>query len=182
MATAPRFSTAPRNYRHPKWRPQRNATQFAAIKRKSDCRGDVFLDTLRARNVFFVSKARALSGAMAPFIPFQEHATTSMSTFALRPTCFVCRGANFSFWVATHLAEDARARSVCPAARPMLKCWIARRITALASPVTEAIHSPASSRSHCICFRRSTICLSKSIGVRGSSMRPVGSRFHVCQV
>ena len=92
------------------------------------------------------------------------------------------RGASFSFWVATPLGENARARSVFPAARPILKCWIARRIRALASPVTGAIHLPASSRFHCTCFRRSTICLSKSIGVRGSSMRPVGSRFQVCRV
>ena len=124
---------------------QQNATQFAAIKRKSNCRGDVFFDTPRARNVFFVSNARALSGAMEPFIPFLEHAITSMSIFAFRLIRFVCKGASFSFWVATRLGEHVRARSVFPAARPILKCWIARRITALASPVTGAIHLPASS-------------------------------------
>jgi len=177
-----RFSTAPPNYHHPKWRLPQNATQFAVIKRKSNCRGYVFLDMPRARNVFFVSNAIALSGAMEPFNPFFEHATTSMSIFALRPIGFVCRGASFSFWVATRLGEHARARFVFPAARPILRSWIARRMAALASPVTGAIHLPASLRFHCICFRRSTICSSKSIGVRGSSMRPVGSRFRVCRV
>ena len=147
-AAAPRFSTAPRNYRHPKWKPQQSVTQFAAIKRKSNCRGDVFLDTLRAPNVFFVSSARALSGAMAPFTPFLEHTTTSMSIFALRPIRFVRREANFSFWVATPLGENQPARSVFPAARAILKYWIARRIAALALAVTGAIHLPASSRFH----------------------------------
>src|SRR5205807_1910005 len=121
-AAAPPSSAAPRNYHHPNWRRPQNAKQFAAIKRKSSCRGDVFLDTPRARNVFFVSSARALSGATGPFNPFLEHATTSMSIFALRPIRFVCRGASFSFWVATPLGENARARSVFPAARPILKC------------------------------------------------------------
>ena len=154
---------------------RRHQTQIKLSRRR-------FLRYATRPERFFVSNARALSGAMEPFIPFLEHATTSMSIFALRPIRFVCRGASFSFWVATPLGENARARSVFPAARPMLKCWIARRIRALASPVTGAIHLPASSRFHCTCFRRSTICLSKSIGVRGSSMRPVGSRFQVCRV
>ena len=104
---------------------QQNATQFAVIKRKSNCRGDVFLDTLRARNVFFVSNARALCGAMAPFIPFLEHATTSMSIFALRSIHFVCKGASFSFWVATRLGRT-RACQIrlpgCSADVEMLDC------------------------------------------------------------
>ena len=124
---------------------QQNAKQFAVIKRKSNCRGDVSFDTLRARSAFFVSNARALCGAMEPFIPFLEHAISSMWIFAFRLIHCVCKGTSFSFWVATRLGEHARARCVFPAARPILKCWIARRITALASPITGAIYLPANS-------------------------------------
>jgi len=105
-----------------------------------------------------------------------------MSIFAFQLIRFVCRGTSFSFWVAIRLSEHARARSVFPAARPIFRCWIAQRIAALASLVTGAIRLPASLRFHCICFRRSTTCSSKSIGVRGSSMKPVGSRFRVCRI
>jgi hypothetical protein len=52
--------TAPRDYPHPNRRSPQNATQLAAIKRKSNCRGDVFLNTPRALNAFFVLKESAV--------------------------------------------------------------------------------------------------------------------------
>jgi hypothetical protein len=46
---------------------------------------------------------------MAPFIPFVERGTSSMSIFAFQLIRFVCRGTSFSFWVAIRLSEHARA-------------------------------------------------------------------------
>jgi len=87
---------APQNYHHPNWRPPKSAKQFAAIKRKSNCPGNVFLDTPRARSAFFVSTARALSGAMAPFIPFVERGTNlDVGPSLFQRIRFECRGTSF---------------------------------------------------------------------------------------
>ena len=161
---------------------QQNAKQFAAIKRKSNYRGDVFLDTPHARSVFFVSTARALSGAMARFIPFVERGDNLNVDLRFTADPFRMQRSKFFILGRDSLGRKRACEIRLPGRSADLKCWIARRIAALASPVTGAIHLPASSRFHCTCFRRSTICLSKSIDVRGSSMRPVGSRFQVCRV
>ena len=94
---AARSSTMPWNYHTPIQRSPKNAKQFAVIKRKSNCRADVFFDTSHVLSAFFVWNARALYGEMELFIPFLEEAIRSMSIFGFRPICFVCHGTSFTF-------------------------------------------------------------------------------------